>query len=154
MCKQIRQRKGKNPKRAPSLEEAWPVMAARFLFSCFLSNSPLLSRKWTPKLFTLFIHKVPSGVFYALTLFTPHVAWGTWSICLAPPRPHHRPTGTPRGRKGNRIPSKLGYFSAKIGKNAYLQLVLQCQIWDRFFPQSGHIRILCWQKRKCSHLKR
>ncbi len=50
--------RGKNPKRAPTLEEAWPVMIARFL-----SNSPLLSRKWTPKLFTLFIHKVPRGVF-------------------------------------------------------------------------------------------
>jgi hypothetical protein len=88
------------------------------------------------------------GVFYAPTLFIPHVAWSTWSVCLAPPKPHHWPTGTPGGRKGNGTPSKLGYFSAKTGKNAYLQLVLQCQIWDRFFPLDLDISGFCDDKEK------
>lgn len=122
-------------------------MIARFLFSCFLSNSPLLSRKRTPKLFTLFIHKVPRGVFYAPTLFIPHVAWGTWSVGLAPPSTNRHPQ-RPKGKwnsiqagilfrqKRKKCVPPIGFAMPNMGQDSSLDLYISgfCVDKEKVFP--------------------
>lgn len=129
-------------------------MTARFLFSCFLSNSPLLSRKWTHKLFTLFIHKVPRGCFmlplYSFPMWHGVRGASAW-LHTDPTIDQQAPPGAEREME---LHPSWDTFPPKQEKMRTSNWFCNAKSGTDSSPSIWTYQDSVMTKRKCSHLKR